>query len=355
MNQEIFMPRPEQRNNPEQISSWPPIVYQILPSGFCAGIVRTERGLDTVDKMYPGQEKILVGTPAHNPTVIEKYEQKGWRMVNSVDEVPDGTITAFGPHGSTALDRKKAAEKDLSLLDTECPLVTDVRQGVETALREGKTVILWGKKGHAETRAHLGVDTDEFDEKARNRLLLGQSPEEILSDDFLAQIENPEKIAFYAQTTHNADEALRIRSILFQKFPHLTSLKTEGICYATRDRQFGVKEMKRIAEASGIRVLIIVAGDIHTSSNTRELYELTKDKDGQLGIAALNADQLEEHKQRFPGYDAIAVTAGASAPDADIVSILKWCEANGSKLETLQLGRDESNINFKLPPIQNQK
>jgi len=355
MNQEIFMPKPEQGNTSEPASSWPKKLYLIKPSGFCAGIVRTERGLDMVGKMYPDQEKILVGTPAHNPTVIEKYEQKGWRMVDSVDKAPNGAITAFGPHGSTALDRKKAAGKNLSLLDTECPLVTDVRLGVETALRDGKTVILWGKKGHAETRAHLGVDADEFDEKARNRLLLGQSPEEILSDDFLAQIEDPEKVAFYAQTTHNAEEALRIRSELSQKFPHLTSLKTEGICYATRDRQFGVKEMKRMAEALGIRVLIIVVGDIHTSSNTRELYELTGDENGQLGIAALNADQLEEYKQRFSGYDAIAVTAGASAPDTDIVSILKWCEANGSTLETLQLGRDESKINFKLPPIQNQK
>lgn len=355
MNQEVFMPKPEQGDTPEQVSSWPPIVYHILPSGFCAGIVRTERGLDMVGEMYPGQEKILVGAPAHNPTVIQKYEQKGWKMVDSVDDVPNGTITAFGPHGSTAEDRKTAKEKGLSLLDTECPLVTDVRTGVETALREGRTVILWGKKGHAETRAHLGVDAGEFDEEARKRLLLGQSPEEILSDEFLKQIEDPKKVAFYAQTTHNADEALKIRSQLSQKFPHLTSLKTEGICYATRDRQFGVKEMKRIVETLGIRVLIIVAGDIHTSSNTRELYELTGDENRQLGIAALNADQLEEHKQRFPGYDAIAVTAGASAPDADIIGILKWCEANGSKLETLQLGRDESNINFKLPPIQNQK
>ncbi len=354
MTREALAPKPEESNILEQAKSWPSHVYLIQPSGFCAGIVRTERGLDMMDKLYPEKARWLVGTPAHNETVINKYKTRGWNMVNNVADIPNGEITAFGPHGSTAYDRQIAHEKGLTLLDTECPLVTDVRTGVETALREGKTVILWGKKGHAETRAHLGVDTNEFDEEARSKLLLGQTADEILSDEFLAQIDDPEQVAFYAQTTHNADEALKIRSELARRFPSLTSLKTEGICYATRDRQSGVNEMNRIASERNQKIVWIVVGD-PTSSNTKELHRLTVGNDGQLGVFALDANHLLNQRNRFLGYDAIAVTAGASAPEADIVGILKWCETNGSTLETLQLGRDESSINFKLPPIQQLK
>lgn len=336
---------------PENLKRWPTNLYLIKPSGECAGIERTKRSLNHINELFTGQKKFVIGTPAHNQTTIDETKKQGYIMVDTIDQVPAGAIAVAGPHGSTAEDRRIAEEKGLLFVDTECPLVTVVRKGIEKELRSGKSVILWGKKGHAETRAHLGVNEREFGEEP-GRIFLGQTAKEILSPEFLAQIKDGEQVAFYAQTTHNAEEALRIRAELAKTFPHLTSLKADGICYATSDRQFGVNEMNRVAKERGEKIAWIVVGD-PTSSNSRELHKLTKGEDGQLGVFALNAGQLEEHRNRFLGYDAIAVTAGASAPDGDILGILRWCEAHGSTdLQTLQLGTDESSYNLGMPEIQ---
>ncbi len=334
----------------ERINEWPPTVYYIKPSGFCAGIVRTEDAIRDATLMYPDRERYLVGTPAHNQTVINRVQSGGWKMVNSIDLVPEGVLTVLGPHGSTEEDYKTARNKGLTLMDTVCPLVVDVQKGVKESLREGNTVIVWGKPGHAETRAHIEVDPEEFDEESRRRLLLGTTPEQILSEGFLAQVENPNMVAFYAQTTHNADEAIEIRGKLKERFPGLRSLKTDGICFATRDRQEAVKNMAQSAFEKDESLFWIVVGD-ETSSNSQELYRLAT-QNGAAGFFVLKREQLFILYDEMLGYDAIAVTAGASAPQSDIDGVLDFCVEKGSVLREMQTGRDESNIRFKIPPIQ---
>ena len=140
------------------------------------------------------------------------------------------------------------------------------------------------------------------------------------------------------QTTLSVDDTREIVAALKARFPAIHVPPMEDICYATTNRQEAVKVAARQVEA------VIVVGAAN-SSNSQRLREVAE-REG--AAAQLVADARDIDWSALDGAGSVAVTAGASAPEALVERIL---EALGDRydiaIETLTTA-SESMV-FPLP------
>lgn len=315
---------------------WPSRAMVPEPHGFCAGVVRSRGGYDqalvdfrTAKEKNPDLKLYSVGEPAHNPDVIAPYIED-MIFVEDISEVEPGADAIQGPHGTSIKDIEFAQLNNINLIGTECPLVTRVRNRVMENTAEGRKTIYLGEEGHAEARAVTGSgDT-----------ILVENMEQALATAAQLKEENPEvKLAFANQTTKNADEALEIQKALEEQFPDIQKLKTDDICFATRDRQLGVKDLiKRGADA-----LVIVGSP--TSSNTMRMVEIA-DKEVPAFLIR-DADGI--NPDDFTGFDSVGLHASASTPEVVFQKVIEVFKSRGSVIETVipDGAKDESKIKFK--------
>jgi 4-hydroxy-3-methylbut-2-en-1-yl diphosphate reductase len=147
-------------------------------------------------------------------------------------------------------------------------------------------------------------------------------------------------IAYVTQTTLSVDDAREIVAALESRFPSIHAPAMEDICYATTNRQEAVKAAARQVEA------VIVVGAAN-SSNSQRLREVAE-REGRP--AQLVADARAIDWRALAGVQSIAVTAGASAPEALVEQVV---DALGERyrvaLETLTTA-SESMV-FPLPRV----
>lgn len=337
---------------------WPRVVKIGVPGGFCAGVERSVEGSRNFMDAHQGEVVHIVGNVAHNPRVNQEFLDRGGVFVESIQDVPDDKPVIFGPHGHTQADEERASLMSLNkpeLLETqsvgrdymftECPLVTKVKKEIIKNTEDGFITIYFGqlsekrdKNGlrirHPETRAAMSA----------GNVRLVATLEEALSDDLFDQIENPEKVAFATQTTHNADEALEMADALRKMFPNLRIPQKEDLCFATRNRQ-------QVAKSFQPEVVVIV-GDTKTSSNTQSLVKTVEQK-GVRAYAVNNGSDLDP--AFFEGVESVGIEASASAPAEAIDEVKDFFTSRGSVVEEFNIydakGNiiDESSTHFKAP------
>ncbi len=306
-------------------------ILEAYPRGLCAGVARSLKGYDLMIQTFPDSDIYSVGEPAHNTQIVDKYRERGVRFVSSVDEIPDGSVAVFGPHGSTQEDLRKAREKGLTFMDTECPLVTKVKREVARNVSEGRIVIYHGQKGHAEARAVTSV--------APENIILIEDEAGALSDEVFSRIPDPNKVAFNSQTTHNSDESMKIAEALRKRLPELEVPRVEDICYATRNRQKALREMIK----QGAEEVVVVGSK--TSSNSKRLKEVAEEE----GALVQFVDGPEDLVHNFQGK--VGLTAGASVEEEAIDRVRQAIMGAEVTIEQIIVA-DESSIEFSLPEIQ---
>lgn len=311
-------------------------IIEGFPRGLCAGVKRALVGYDAMIADANGGFVYSVGEPAHNTHIVNRYVEKGVVFVGSVEEVPDGARAVFGPHGSTAEDIKRAKEKGLTFMDTECPLVTKVKREIAQKVEEGNTVLYFGQKGHAETRAAMSV--------APQHTVLVLGIEHALSDDVASQIHDRNKVALNNQTTHNFDEVIGMADELRTQYPNLMMPHKEDACYATRNRQAAVKKL--IEE--GAETIVVVGSP--TSSNSKKLREVAIENGAKQVFFVDSASELEGVELT----GRIGFTAGASVEEDVIDEVRKFLNRGQTIVKNIVVA-DESKMQFASPLIQRPK
>lgn len=315
---------------------WPGKILVAEPRGFCAGVVRSIDGYRGALADYriakaqvPDLKLYSVGEPAHNPDVNAEFEGE-MIYVKSISEVEPGSPAIQGPHGTSKADFEFAKASGIELMITECPLVTRVRERVMENTTEGRKTIYFGEEGHAEALAVAGSgDT-----------VLVESREAALDTAKKLKEENPDvKLAFANQTTKNADEALDIQKTLEEAYPDIQKLRTDDICYATRDRQMGIKELL----ARGADALIVVGSP--TSSNTMRMVEIAGQKVPAFLVSGAEGINISD----FIGFERVAAHASASTPEDKFAEVVNIFSSRGSEIEIVKPdgAKDESKIHFK--------
>jgi 4-hydroxy-3-methylbut-2-enyl diphosphate reductase len=153
------------------------------------------------------------------------------------------------------------------------------------------------------------------------------------------RVRDSERVAAVTQTTLSVDDAEAILARLRRRFPRLQTPRKEDVCFATQNRQNAVKQLARRAQ------LVLVAGSA-SSSNTARLVEVAR-------AAGARAERLADARELRPAWldsvSAVGVTAGASAPESLVESLVaRLVDLGCGPVETLP--GPEERLSFALPP-----
>ena len=294
------------------------------PRGFCAGV---DRAIEVVERALE-----RYGTPlyvrhevVHNRLVVNRLRAAGVVFIEALDEVPAGATLVFSAHGVSRAVREAAKARGLRVFDATCPLVTKVHNQVRQYRARGLECILVGHAGHPEVEGTMGQVKD------------GIHLVETLADVDKVAVTHPEQLAYVTQTTLSVDDTAKIIAALKARFPNIRGARTEDICYATQNRQDAVKRLAQVSD------VILVVGSPN-SSNSNRLRELAE----QCGCPAYLIDQPEAIAPEWlTGRDRIGITAGASAPEELVRSIVDHLQPDEPPQE---LQGAEENMVFVLPP-----
>jgi len=295
------------------------------PRGFCAGVNMAIECLDEAIRIF-GAEIYVYHEIVHNRYVVDRFTRQGVTFVDSVDEVPSGSILLYSAHGVSPEVRAAARSRALQTIDATCPLVTKVHIEAIKYAREGYHIILIGHEGHDEVIGTMG--------EAPQSITLVESAEEV---DRLAF--PPEaKIAYLTQTTLSVDEAGAVIARLKQKYPQIASPPREDICYATTNRQEAVTQLVTQAD-----VLIVLGSQ--NSSNSRRLMEIGQ-ASGKRSYLVDGAHELKH--EWFNDCNCVLITAGASAPEVVVQECVEFLRQNFGATVREETIREE-HVNFPLP------
>lgn len=300
------------------------------PRGFCAGVDRAieivERALDTFGAPIYVRHEVV-----HNRFVVQRLRDRGAVFVDVLSEIPDGGTVIFSAHGVSRQVREEAEQRSLTVFDATCPLVTKVHLEVARHCRNGHEVVLIGHKGHPEVEGTMGQYRCN-DEQAGIHLV--ETPQDVEHLD----IRNPEQLAFVTQTTLSMQDTAQVIEALQQRFPAIRGPKKDDICYATQNRQDAVTRLSRKCD------LVLVVGSPN-SSNSNRLKEIAE----KQGRPAYLIDGPEDIQTEWlEGIQLVGVTAGASAPEVLVESVIEHLRQRGAGTVEEDGGEPETVV-FGLP------
>ena len=240
----------------------------------------------------------------HNKIFMKGLEQTGMIKVDSIDEIPDGSVVMFSAHGVSPQIIDKAEKKELTIIEATCPIVKSIQNEVKKEAEAGKKIIIIGNRAHAEIVALLGC--------ANNKNVFVVYNE--MDIDLLPDFSNDE-VVYFTQTTLDCSRVEDVIKRLKAKISNINSNAQNNVCYATRERQEAVRRI-----ASSVDLLIVV-GSAH-SSNAKRLSEVALNSGAKKSILIDSKDELIESD--FDGVQSIAITSAASTPDELVNELVEF-------------------------------
>ncbi|QLD34157.1 4-hydroxy-3-methylbut-2-enyl diphosphate reductase [Mannheimia varigena] len=298
------------------------------PRGFCAGVDRAISIVELALEIH-GAPIYVRHEVVHNKFVVDGLKAKGAIFVEELYEVPDDAIVIFSAHGVSQAVRQEAKNRGLKVFDATCPLVTKVHMQVARASKKGTKAILIGHEGHPEVIGTMGQYSNE-----EGGIYLVESVEDIAN----LPVSNNDELTFMTQTTLSIDDTIGVIDALKEKYPAIQGPRKNDICYATTNRQHAVREL---AEQSQ---LVLVVGS-KNSSNSNRLAELAS----RMGVMSKLIDGPQDIDPAWlEGVETIGITAGASAPEVLVQSVISHLKTLGvTEVETL--AGNEEDVVFEVP------
>ncbi len=250
------------------------------PRGFCAGVDRAieivERAIDAFGAPIYVRHEVV-----HNRTVVDALKEKGAIFIEELTDVPMGSTLIFSAHGVSKQVQQEAKERNLTVFDATCPLVTKVHIQVSKHAKANREVILIGHAGHPEVEGTMGQYEKQSE---KGGIYLVETP----SDVEKLTVNHPEDLAYVTQTTLSMTDTKIMVDALRKRFDSIQEQKKDDICYATQNRQDAVHDLAKIAD------IILVVGSPN-SSNSNRLREIAE----QLGKTAYLIDTAKDMKQEW--------------------------------------------------------
>lgn len=293
---------------PEQTISGPRKPKTILlaeHSGFCHGVQKA------VDKALAvgessDQPVFVLGQLIHNQQVIDHLTSKDIRTVNSLDEVPAGSMCVIRTHGAPPEVVEAAEAKGVGVSDATCPDVRLVQNKAIELAEEGYTVVIVGKDEHPEV---IGIKAHS--ERAGSGRIVAINK----TADIPEKLKNlpRRRIGVVSQTTQLEENFFEMVKELSKVAKELKVFNT--ICPATYFRQNSALEL-----AGKVEFIVVVGGK--NSSNTTHLAEICRAE----GTKTIHIETYQELEgcTALQEADVIGITAGASTPDWLIQEVLEY-------------------------------
>ena len=269
-------------------------------AGFCFGV---KRAVDTVyQEIEKGEKVFTLGPIIHNEQVVEELEEKGVKVINSIEEladIKDGTVV-IRSHGVSEQVIRQLEKYDIKIVDATCPFVSKIHRIVQEKYREGFQIVIIGNKTHPEVEGINGWCKD-------SAVVL-----ETVSEAEKFRPDPQKKLCIVSQTTFNYKKFKDMVDIFEKKSYDILVMNT--ICNATEERQTEAGTIARQSDA------MLVIGGKH-SSNTQKLYEIcSKECPNTYFIQTLDDLNLEQ----FQSFRSVGITAGASTPNNIIKEVQSY-------------------------------
>ncbi len=303
----------------------PEKIFLAQPRGFCAGVTRA---IDIVDRALEkfGAPVYVFHEIVHNQFVVDELRDKGAIFVDSLDDIPEKSLTIFSAHGVSQEVRRIADTKLLRVIDATCPLVTKVHIQAQRYAKKGYALVMIGHLGHEEVEGTIGsVDIPVH--------LVSQ-----VSDVATLTVGLKEPIAYVTQTTLSMDDTRDIIDALTQRYPPIEGPHVDDICYATQNRQTAVRALAEQVD------LVLVVG-ARNSSNSNRLREVAA---SQNIPAYLVQDETELQPSWLLGVSKIGITSGASTPEVLVKRVVAALAKNTSQ-QVIALPGVQEDVVFRLP------
>lgn len=268
-------------------------------SGFCWGVVRAidiaEEEMEELSKLYS------LGPIIHNPTEIERLEQKGMGIVSHSD-FPGlkGQKILIRAHGEPPSTYQLAKEHGVTLIDATCPVVIKVQERVRKFYDAGYQIVIFGKKNHAEVVGVVG--------HVNNEAVVIRTVDEI------SEVDLSKKTVLFSQTTMDKATFYEIARTLREKIKEFEvgTFEESAIDFHAKDTICGQVSGrdKKLREYAGQNdLMIFVAG--RNSSNGKVLYDVCRDANPNSYFVE---NEKELQREWFEGKERVGISGATSTP-----------------------------------------
>lgn len=267
-------------------------------SGFCFGVEKAVK--KAFDATQNNRDNIYsLGPIIHNKQVIGKLSETGLDVVNTVSEIPKGTVI-IRSHGVAREIYEQAEEKSLEVIDTTCPFVRRIQNIVKDYYQKNYKIAVIGDPKHPEVMGINGW--------CDNQALIIQSESDIPQDTV-----HFEKLCIVVQTTMPIARFESLSDKLSQRAEHVEKFDTT--CFATKERQESAKDL-----ALEVDAMVVIGG--YNSSNTQKLVEICRDIRPNSTFHIETATALKSAD--FNECNSVGITAGASTPEWIIQDVIQY-------------------------------
>lgn len=262
-------------------------------SGFCFGVVRA---ISEAEGALKSGSVASLGDIVHNRVEVQRLEALGLHTI-SHNDIPTiaGKRMLIRAHGEPPRTYDLAREYNIEIIDATCPVVAALQRKVKAAYDRmnevGGTVVILGKRGHAEV---VG--------------LIGQVNEEAVvveCEEDLEQVDFTRPIYFLSQTTQSIDRFNHLASIMRERLADESLLCVDDtICRRVSSREEHLREFAQQHD-----IIIFVCG--RKSSNGKVLYNICH----RANERSYNIEEASElQREWFEGVESVGICGATSTP-----------------------------------------
>ncbi|WP_316768673.1 4-hydroxy-3-methylbut-2-enyl diphosphate reductase [Pedobacter frigiditerrae] len=256
-------------------------------SGFCFGVVYA---IDMAEDILDNEEYLYcLGDIVHNDEEVERLKAKGLRIIDheQLHQLKDEKVL-IRAHGEAPSTYELALKNNLTMIDASCPVVLKLQNRIKNSHDDEEQILIFGKHGHAEVIGLQG--------QTNGKAIVFQDLAE------LDEMELPNKITLYSQTTKSTDKFYQIKDELLKRGFDLKANDT--ICRQVSNRYEELENF--VADYDKI---IFVSGK--KSSNGKVLYDVCK-KYNPNSYFISNVEELD--KSWFAKNDKVGICGATSTP-----------------------------------------
>ena len=276
-------------------------------SGFCFGVVRAIG--EAEEALRHHSEVYSLCDIVHNRVEVYRLEELGLRTVTHDDmSALTGRTLLIRAHGEPPTTYRRAEELGIAIIDATCPVVArlqrKVREAYELMSKEGGTVVLLGKRGHAEVVGLTGQVGDD--------VIVVEREEDLDSIDF------SRPIYFLSQTTQSIATFEHLGQEVMRRAKDNTKVTIDDtIC-----RRVAGREALLETFAKSVDVIIFVSG--RKSSNGKVLYDVCRSHNSR----SYNIEEASELDIRwFEGVESVGICGATSTPRWLMEDVARGVEA----------------------------
>lgn len=222
-------------------------------SGFCFGVTTAIRKAE--EELAAGHTLYCLGDIVHNGMECERLRRMGLLTITHDDmsRLHDVKVL-LRAHGEPPETYETARRNNIEIIDATCPVVLQLQKRIKTQYEggDGASIVIFGKKGHAEVLGLVG--------QTKGEAVVIEKFDDVKSLDFTRDI------YLFSQTTKSLDEFRRIIDYIRQHIaPGAVFRSFDTICRSVANRMPNIS-----AFAAKHDLVLFVCG--RKSSNGKVLH-----------------------------------------------------------------------------------